>query len=210
MEYFSFLLYRQNMELVGMTFFLSSVFIPLLARVLKTLRLRSITKLRNNEYQLILQSMLAYPPSITVSRHNAVTTEEAFLLRRNFFQSLVGRTSSRSNQVIHIAGTKGKGSSVEYISAGLIGAGKNVGIFSSPHIHTARERIKICRNLISIEDFIRIGKILLEVFRDCQWQYVMFDRMVAAAILYFDEKDVDYIVLETGYQPLFPPFSCKI
>ena len=51
--------------------------------------------------------------------------------------------------VIHVAGTKGKGSTCEYLSSGLRSAGYKVGVFTSPHLHTARERIKIGKELIS-------------------------------------------------------------
>eukprot|EP01036_Dinobryon_divergens_P025195 gene25195-33719_t len=60
------------------------------------------------------------------------------------------------------------------------------------------ERIKIGRNLISIFDFIRIGRETLSLFQTCEWRYVMFDKMLTAALTYFGESKVEYIVLETG------------
>jgi hypothetical protein len=122
-----------------------------------------------------------------------------FAKRKAFFQSTLGESGVKPTcKIVHVAGTKGKGSTVEYISAGLIAAGKQVGIFSSPHLHTARERVKFGRTLISIEEMIRFGQQTLAVFCDCPWSYVMFDKMLTVALLFFGEKDIDYMVLETG------------
>ena len=66
-----------------------------------------------------------------------------FLVRRNpILKTLL---------FIHIAGTKGKGSTCEYIASGLRELGYKVGVFTSPHLHTARERIKINRSLIGYD-----------------------------------------------------------
>eukprot|EP01035_Chromulina_nebulosa_P026975 gene26975-35403_t len=156
----------------------------------------------STSYVSVLQLMLGNcirVDSLTNSRHN-IADEALFQKRKQFFLSIaeMNGVDQSSCRIIHVAGTKGKGSNVEYISSGLISAGKRVGIFSSPHIHTARERIKIGRNLISIFDFIRIGRETLSLFQTCEWRYVMFDKMLTAALTYFGESKVEYIVLETG------------
>ena len=46
-------------------------------------------------------------------------------------------------KTVHIAGTKGKGSTAVMITQILIAAGYKVGLFTSPHLHTLRERIKV-------------------------------------------------------------------
>jgi dihydrofolate synthase/folylpolyglutamate synthase len=133
-----------------------------------------------------------------MSRHDA-TGDLIFQKRKSFFRLVLDRCGIKhSCKIIHVAGTKGKGSTVEYISSGLIGSNNNVGVFSSPHLHTARERIKIGREIISIEDLTRIGKQTLSLFEDCNWSYVMFDKMVTVALYFFGERDVDYMILETG------------
>jgi len=96
----------------------------------------------SSSYVYILQSMLGNcirVDSQTNSRHN-IADEAVFEKRKQFFLSIAKASGidQSSCKIIHVAGTKGKGSNVEYISSGLIGAGKRVGIFSSPHIHTAR------------------------------------------------------------------------
>src|SRR4030042_6786460 len=54
---------------------------------------------------------------------------------------------------IHIAGTKGKGSVSAMIAAVLIASGYRTGLYTSPHLHTIRERIKVDGNPIGEEEF---------------------------------------------------------
>jgi dihydrofolate synthase/folylpolyglutamate synthase len=141
-----------------------------------------------------------FQPVKAPSRHvgEPLTTDQVFQQRRGFFSTLFAKTAiSKSCKIVHVAGTKGKGSTIEYISSSLINSGKRVGIFTSPHIHTARERAKINRSLISRASMVKYGKVVLELMKDRPWA-VFFDLLLALSILYFDEKGVDFLVLETG------------
>ena len=57
---------------------------------------------------------------------------------------------------VHIAGTKGKGSVAAMVASALDAAGYRPGLFTSPHLHTFRERIRIGSQLIPEEDFARL------------------------------------------------------
>lgn len=72
------------------------------------------------------------------SRHQNLSSEELCNMRKTFFQNLYYKQTKLNDKVkvIHIAGTKGKGSTVEYLASSLIANNYNVGIFTSPHIHT--------------------------------------------------------------------------
>ena len=100
---------------------------------------------------------------------------------------------------IHIAGTNGKGSVCEFLSAALINAGYNTGKFTSPYIYDIRERIQLQNKLISKKDFDESVKTAIAAARetksnDCS----QFEILTAAAFLYFKKKKADIIVLETG------------
>lgn len=135
------------------------------------------------------------------SRHSAtqLSSIELFQLRKTFFLSnCFDNAVLKRAKIIHIAGTKGKGSTVEYISAGLRYSGeRRVGTFTSPHLHTARERIKVGTDLISKEDLIRFGEESLSLMAPISWS-VFFDILVVLAMKYFREQKVDYIVMECG------------
>ena len=56
---------------------------------------------------------------------------------------------------IHVAGTNGKGSVCAILSSILVSSGKKVGLYTSPHLFKYTERIKICGNNISDENFTK-------------------------------------------------------
>lgn len=148
-----------------------------------------------------------FTPSHGGSRHmlGSLSTSEIFTMRSSFFSSLFTSHGLSKTKVIHVAGTKGKGSTVECIAQGLMAAGHTVGVFTSPHLHTARERIKLNNELISPEDMVRYGKLAFERMESCPWA-VFFDYFLCMAILFFADHNrlstsstpLDYLILETG------------
>lgn len=141
------------------------------------------------------------PSRHSIQANNLKSTSEIFEERKQYFQSLYYSAAVNNNRkfakLIHIAGTKGKGSCCEYISSAISSEGYRVGVFTSPHLHTARERIKVGKSLISKEDLVRLGNKALTEMNDKPW-LVFFDLLLHIAINYFYEQNVDYIVLETG------------
>lgn len=98
--------------------------------------------------------------------------------------------------IIHIAGTNGKGSVSAFLCSILQEAGKRVGMFTSPHLVDFRERIQLNGSMISKEDTLRLGKMLLE--EKFPVSPTMFDYCLAMALLYFKEQGCDVAVIETG------------
>jgi dihydrofolate synthase/folylpolyglutamate synthase len=97
---------------------------------------------------------------------------------------------------IHIAGTNGKGSTSVMIQEILAGHGLRTGLYTSPHLVDFRERIRINHDLIEpafISDFWT--KIVTEV---TALKATFFDTTTALAFKYFQEKNVDAAVIETG------------
>ena len=99
-------------------------------------------------------------------------------------------------QCIHVAGTNGKGSVTHIVASVLIHAGYTVGIYTSPHYLTFRERIKIGNAFIE-EDFITdfVSKHLL-LFKKVDASF--FEITTAMMFEYFKQKKVDYCIIETG------------
>ena len=105
--------------------------------------------------------------------------------------------------IVHVAGTKGKGSTAAMISSVLQKAGYRVGLFTSPHLHTFRERVQINRAPISAEDFAgameKVKPHVEEINAVGEHGYITtFEALTAMALVYFAEKQVEALVFEVG------------
>ena len=99
---------------------------------------------------------------------------------------------------IHVAGTNGKGSVCTIIAAILAKTGMNVGLYTSPHIFDYTERIKICGQDISKDDF---AKYVFEICNLAEKNHIHlteFEILTAVMFKYFADNKVDVVVLETG------------
>lgn len=106
-------------------------------------------------------------------------------------------------RTLHIAGSKGKGSVAAMAEAILREGGYRTGLFTSPHLHSYRERIRINGEPITPEGFARLTTALKravsEIGESIAGRYlVTFDLLTALAFLSFREADVQAQVLETG------------
>lgn len=109
-----------------------------------------------------------------------------------------------SLRVIHVGGTKGKGSVCALIEAGLMRAGLRVGRYASPHVEAVTERVSLQGR--PVED-ARLARALARALdaheaarrdgtagRDATW----FDVLTAAALTIFGEAELDWAVIEVG------------
>ena len=105
-------------------------------------------------------------------------------------------------QVIHIAGSKGKGSTAALIASVLTQAGYKTGLFTSPHLITPRERCRIDGTLISEEEvacYIEKLKPAIETVSASEFGRVsFFEIYTALAFSYFADKATDFAVIEVG------------
>lgn len=103
-----------------------------------------------------------------------------------------------SLKVIHVAGTNGKGSTCAMLSSVLTEAGYKTGFYSSPHLIEYTERIKVGGLEIPKEDFARLVSNVIETADKLETHITEFEILTITAFLYFKEKKVDFVVLETG------------
>jgi dihydrofolate synthase/folylpolyglutamate synthase len=116
---------------------------------------------------------------------------------------------------VHVAGTNGKGSVCAMVSSILSAAGYTVGMFTSPHILSFRERIRIGKALITQEDVCGHLQKLLPIIEEmaanppakvqevrragpARGHRTFFEIVTALAVDYFAERNVDVVVAETG------------
>lgn len=147
-----------------------------------------------------------------------------------FFHGLYDASCS----FVHVAGTKGKGSVSELVRAAAQNSHKfaTVGCFTSPHLHSCHERIRVNGSPISDVALDQVGERALAAVLDADrlaaddiasdeqgyearrldpsltgrgtgWGAVFFDRLLALALLYFRDRECDLVVMEAGIGGLY-------
>jgi dihydrofolate synthase/folylpolyglutamate synthase len=109
--------------------------------------------------------------------------------------SQVGNPHKRL-KTIHIAGTKGKGSTAIAIETILRHAGFKTGLYTSPHLTSLLERINLCGRPVTKDNFVwavnRIRNLLLDI------RPTFFEIMTTCAFLIFEKELVNYAIIEVG------------
>ncbi len=112
---------------------------------------------------------------------------------------------SYSIPTVHVAGTNGKGSVCAYLRAALEANGLTVGMFTSPHLVTMRERFMINNEMISEREFVNTFNYVqseVEAFRKkpgfSAYHPTFFEFLFFMAVVWFKNKRPDVIILETG------------
>ena len=103
-----------------------------------------------------------------------------------------------NKKIIHIAGTNGKGSTATFLENIFFAAGYSVAKFTSPHILRFNERILVNKEMISDEDVVKYCEAVINVLEKNRFQINFFEITTFVALLYFKEKNPDFIFLETG------------
>jgi len=104
---------------------------------------------------------------------------------------------------VHIAGTKGKGSTAAMVASALMNAGYSTGLYTSPHLNDPRERIRVNGELIGKDELVAlVEKLKPEVEtvnqKDTYGQLTTFEVLTALGFAYFKLKGVDFQVIEVG------------
>lgn len=131
------------------------------------------------------------------------TREQLLLERPAALVRALGNPQTRYRSVL-IAGTKGKGSTAALLESILRAAGYKTGLYTSPHLHTYRERIRVNGALISQDDFARGAGEIRAVMEELQAAHPDYDAfstfevMTALALGHFARAKIDIAVLEVG------------
>ena len=154
--------------------------------------------------ELISAKPLTYEEAIGILFHDArydgraprSNDPEGRLERMRAVLAELGNPQERFGTV-HVTGTKGKGSTSAYTESILRHLGHRTGLFTSPHLHTFRERIRVSGQLIGQEDcadLIERALPHLEAIPDL----TVFGRITVLAFLCFARAGVDWAVVEVG------------
>ena len=104
---------------------------------------------------------------------------------------------------VHVAGTKGKGSTVAMVTSILGIQGYTVGLYTSPHLHSVVERVRVGQEPIGRDEFAARVE---EMWPDVEWtgrnggfgDVTFFEMLTAMAFRHFQQSGVDFQVIEVG------------
>lgn len=102
---------------------------------------------------------------------------------------------------VHIAGTKGKGSTATMLAKMIEANGYRVGLYTSPHVTSLHERITVNSSMITkkaMVDLINRIQPVVEKLAQKEDAPTFFEIMTALAFLYFADQKVDLAIIETG------------
>jgi dihydrofolate synthase/folylpolyglutamate synthase len=102
----------------------------------------------------------------------------------------------RKFRSIHVAGTNGKGSTSHMLAAILQKAGYKTGLYTSPHLHDFRERIRINGHMIPEKNVISFTERISDFIE--QKEPSFFEITVAMAFEWFANENIDIAVIEVG------------
>jgi dihydrofolate synthase/folylpolyglutamate synthase len=147
--------------------------------------------------------------ALLLSRVNyeVVGLPEATELRLGRMEALLERIGNphRRYKVVHVAGTKGKGSTATMIATLLESSGVKVGLHLSPHFDRIEERMKVNGTEASAEEFAGVVSSVAEAtaavdaaIRSGEPALTFFELTTAAAFLHFARSKVDWAVVEVG------------
>lgn len=142
-----------------------------------------------------LNSMINYEEKTGFDYKNSFKLE-----KMKQFSSLLG-DPHRCIKAVHIGGTKGKGSVSSFINSILMEAGYKVGLYTSPHLFSFRERIRVNGQPISKEGIISlVGEIKphVDAMKRKGEGPTYFEACTLMAFQYFKREKVDFMVLEVG------------
>lgn len=109
----------------------------------------------------------------------------------------LGAPHQRLGPVIHVAGTNGKGSAVAYLRAFFAAAGLRAHSFTSPHLISVRECVRLAGRQIAdaalADRFARV-----EAASDAACRPTPFEALTLAALLAFAETPADVVLIEAG------------
>lgn len=108
------------------------------------------------------------------------------------------RLPAEGQRLIHVAGTNGKGSVCAMVDSICRAGGYRTGLFTSPHLVSYRERIRVNFEMIGEREAARLLSELRELVTGWKSHPTFFELTTVLAMRYFAEQECEVVVLETG------------
>jgi dihydrofolate synthase/folylpolyglutamate synthase len=123
-----------------------------------------------------------------------------FGLENTFKLAALAGNPQEKLRFIHVAGTNGKGSTCAMLESIYSAAGLRVGLFTSPHLVSFRERVQVNRQLISENDVVRLVAEIHPLLKEFSAGHhpTFFEVVMILALKFFAEQKCDLVIWETG------------
>lgn len=151
--------------------------------------------MEDTQYQNALDYIYSFV-DYSLTRQLRYSPEKFNLDRMVHLMDLLGNPH-RAYRVIHVAGTKGKGSTSAMMACALHAQGYRVGLFTSPHLQEYTERIQVNETQISKADFTALVEEIKPFVAQVE-KLTTFEITTALGFLYFARQNVDVAVIEVG------------
>jgi dihydrofolate synthase/folylpolyglutamate synthase len=148
-----------------------------------------------SRYQQALDYIYSFV-DYSLTKNLRYSPEKFNLSRMNRFLELIGNPH-KNYAIIHVAGTKGKGSICAMITSILSHSGYTTGFYSSPHMTDFNERIRIGNRLIPHKEIAAYVEELKPFISQVD-QITTFEITTGLAFKYFSDQKVDFAVIEVG------------
>jgi len=123
-----------------------------------------------------------------------------FGLENTFKLAALAGNPQEKLRFIHVAGTNGKGSTCAMLESIYRASGLRVGLFTSPHLVSFRERIQVNRQLISENEIVRLVEELKPLLQQFPADHhpTFFEVVTVMSLIFFAEQKCDLVIWETG------------
>jgi len=147
------------------------------------------------EYQEALDFLYSFI-DYSLKRNFRYSAEKFDLDRMRKFMAYLG-DPQKDYKIIHVAGTKGKGSVSAMCASVLKAQGYTTGLYTSPHMSDFTERIQVNGERIQKSELVEIVELLRPVTEKVE-EITTFELTTALAFVYFSRRNIDFAVLEVG------------
>jgi len=146
-------------------------------------------------YQQALDYIYSYV-DYSLTRQDELSADKFDLERMRILMGALGNPE-RSYPIIHIAGTKGKGSVASFCASALKAAGYRTGLYISPHLQDFAERMQVNGKQIKPSEVVNLVEEIKPQIESIPF-VTTFEITTALAFLYFSRQNVTAAVIEVG------------
>ena len=147
--------------------------------------------------------MTTYQTELQTMRQLCSPAIKPGLERMAALLAVLDNPQNQLQNIIHVGGTNGKGSVCALLEAILLADGKTVGLYTSPHLHNFRERLRLNGQMITEAEITpllqKLNAALSQLYAEnSPHQPTEFEAATALGFLFYAQTQPDWLILEVG------------